>query len=68
MAIGLFRHIFGVLTLLWLLDPLLGYGLTGIYWGIFAVSWLGALITVLCVRHRVPRHARRSPIPEGSDP
>lgn len=53
MVIGLFRHIFGPLVVLWLLDPVLGYGLPGIYWGIFAVAWLGALTTVLYVRYRM---------------
>lgn len=50
MAIGLFRHVFGLVCLLWLFESWLGYGLPGIYWGIFSVSWLGALITLMCLR------------------
>ncbi len=53
MLIGLFRHIFGPLVVLWLLDPVLGFGLPGIYWGIFAVAWIGALTSLLYVRYRV---------------
>ncbi|MEM8947798.1 MAG: MATE family efflux transporter [Pseudomonadota bacterium] len=51
--IGLFRHIFGPLVVLWLLDPALGFGLPGIYWGIFAVAWIGALTSLLYVRYRL---------------
>ena len=57
LLIGLFRHIFGPMVVLWLLDPVLGFGLPGIYWGIFAVAWIGALTTLLYVRYR-PRRGR----------
>lgn len=53
LLIGLFRHIFGPLVVLWLLDPVLGFGLPGIYWGIFAVAWIGALTSILYVRYRL---------------
>ncbi len=53
MVIGLFRHVFGPLVVLWLLDPVLGFGLVGIYWGIFGVGWIGALTSLLYVRYRV---------------
>ncbi|MGH1481533.1 MAG: MATE family efflux transporter [Geminicoccales bacterium] len=53
MVIGLFRHVLGPLVVLWLLDPVLGFGLPGIYWGIFAVAWVGALTSVLYVRYRM---------------
>ncbi len=53
LLIGLFRHIFGPLAVLWLLDPVLGFGLPGIYWGIFAVAWVGALTTLLYLRYRL---------------
>ena len=51
--IGLFRHVFGPLVVLWMLDHVLGFGLTGIYWGIFAVAWIGALTSLLYVRYRL---------------
>ncbi|MDH3662067.1 MAG: MATE family efflux transporter, partial [Alphaproteobacteria bacterium] len=53
LLIGLFRHIFGPMVVLWLLDPVLGFGLPGIYWGIFAVAWIGALTTLAYVRYRL---------------
>ena len=53
LIIGLFRHVFGPMVVLWLLDPVLGYGLPGIYWGIFAVAWAGALTTLLYLRYRL---------------
>ncbi len=53
LLIGFFRHIIGPMTVLWLLDPVLGYGLPGIYWGIFAVAWIGALTTLLYLRYRL---------------
>ena len=53
LLIGLFRHVFGPLVVLWLLDPVLGFGLPGIYWGIFAVAWIGALTSLLYLRYRL---------------
>jgi putative MATE family efflux protein len=53
LLVGLFRHVFGPLVVLWLLDPVLGFGLPGIYWGIFAVAWIGALTSLLYVRYRL---------------
>jgi len=63
LLIGLFRHIIGPMTVLWLLDPVLGYGLPGIYWGIFAVAWIGALTTLLYLRYRL-RTAESGDVPE----
>ncbi len=51
--VGLFRHVFGPLVVLWLLDPVLGFGLPGIYWGIFVVAWIGALTLLAYVRYRL---------------
>lgn len=53
LIVGLFRHIFGPLVVLWLLDPVLGFGLPGIYWGIVAVAWIGALTTLAYLRYRL---------------
>ena len=63
LVIGLFRHIFGPLVVLWLLDPILGFGLPGIYWGIFAVAWIGALTSLLYLRYRL-RAAEGVDLPE----
>ena len=53
LLIGLFRHLFGPLMILWLVDVVLGYGLPGIYWGIFAIAWAGGLTTLLYLRYRI---------------
>lgn len=47
MAVALFRHVFGPLVVLYLLDPVMGFGLPGIYWGIVGVAWIGAVVTVV---------------------
>ena len=53
MLVGIFRHVLGPLAVLSLLDPVLGLGLSGIYWGIFAVAWLGAGAMLLYVTKRL---------------
>lgn len=50
MTVALFRHVFGPLVVLYLLDPILGYGLPGIYWGIVGVAWIGAVVTLVYLR------------------
>jgi Na+-driven multidrug efflux pump len=60
MSVALFRHVFGPLVVLYLLDPVLGFGLPGIYWGIVGIAWLGAVVTVIYLR-RVLR--RLAPMP-----
>ena len=47
MLVALFRHVFGPLVVLYLLDPVLGFGLTGLYWGIVGIAWIGAAVTVI---------------------
>ncbi|MCB2054613.1 MAG: MATE family efflux transporter [Geminicoccaceae bacterium] len=53
MYVGLFRHVLGPLMVLSLLDPVLGFGLAGIYWGIAGVAWLGGLATLLYLMRRL---------------
>jgi putative MATE family efflux protein len=50
MAVALFRHVFGPLVVLYLLDPVLGFGLPGIYWGIVGIAWIGAAVTLVYLR------------------
>lgn len=57
MIIGIVRHVIGPLSLLTLFDVILGLGLGGIYVGVFAVAWLGAIATSVLVLRRVPRAA-----------
>jgi Na+-driven multidrug efflux pump len=52
--VALFRHVFGPLVVLYLLDPVLGFGLPGIYWGIVAIAWIGAAVTVVYLRRMLP--------------
>jgi len=54
MAVALFRHVFGPLVVLYILDPVLGFGLPGIYWGIVCVAWIGAVATALYLRQTLP--------------
>ena len=44
--IGLYRQIIAPAALFYLLAHLLGWGLNGIWWGIFLVTWSAALITL----------------------
>ncbi len=54
MSVALFRHVFGPLVVLYLLDPVLGFGLPGIYWGIVTIAWIGAAVTVVYLRRQLP--------------
>lgn len=54
MLIGMARHVAGPLILLTLFDIVLGYGLSGIYLGVFIVAWLGALATSYLLLKRLP--------------
>jgi putative MATE family efflux protein len=47
MAVALFRHVFGPLVVLYILDPVMGLGLPGLYWGIVGIAWIGAVVTVV---------------------
>jgi putative MATE family efflux protein len=42
--IGLFRQLIAPVPLFWLLSGPLGLGVTGVFWGIFGVTWAAALI------------------------
>lgn len=45
--IGLFRQIAAPAAVFWLLARTLGMGVTGIWWGIFAVTWFSAAIAAV---------------------
>jgi putative MATE family efflux protein len=49
--IGLFRQIIAPLPVFYLLANYVGWGLTGIWWGIFLVTWTAACIALLFIRH-----------------
>jgi putative MATE family efflux protein len=48
--IGLYRQVVGPITFFWLLATFLGFGLLGIWWGIFIITWTAAIITLLYTR------------------
>jgi putative MATE family efflux protein len=50
MAVALFRHVFGPLVVLYILDPVMGLGLPGLYWGIVGIAWIGAVVTVVYLK------------------
>ena len=47
--IGLYRQIVAPIAVFYLLTTLFNWGITGVWWGIFAVTWSAALIVVLYV-------------------
>ena len=52
-TIGLYRQIIAPIIVFYLLGFVLGWGLLGVWWGIFLVTWSAALITVLYARRRL---------------
>jgi putative MATE family efflux protein len=54
MGVALFRHVFGPLVVLYLLDPVMGFGLPGIYWGIVIIAWIGSAVTLFYLRRELP--------------
>jgi Na+-driven multidrug efflux pump len=46
-AIGLFRQLIAPIPLFWLFSGPLGMGVTGVFWGIFVVTWLAAGIAAV---------------------
>ena len=49
--IGLYRQIVAPIILFWSLTHLLDFGLKGIWWGIFSITWSAALFTLVYARH-----------------
>ncbi|MRR08030.1 MAG: MATE family efflux transporter, partial [Deltaproteobacteria bacterium] len=48
--IGLFRQILAPVPVFWLLALALGWGLPGIWWGVFFVTWSAAGVSILYTR------------------
>ncbi len=49
LIIGLYRQIAGPACVFYLFTSVMGLGLTGIWWGIFGITWSAALIVVIYV-------------------
>jgi Na+-driven multidrug efflux pump len=47
--IGLYRQIAGPFLVFHILTTVLGWGIMGIWWGIFTVTWSAAVIVVVYV-------------------
>jgi putative MATE family efflux protein len=47
--VGLYRQIAAPVTAFYLLATVLGWGITGIWWGVFSVTWSAALLVVIYV-------------------
>lgn len=48
--LGIFRQFLAPVPVCWLLVVILGWGLIGVWWGIFFVNWLAAVLSLLYIR------------------
>ena len=56
--IGVFRQIVAPIVLFYSLTELLGFGLNGIWWGIFSINWSAAALAIIYSRRLLNRAAR----------
>jgi len=63
--IGLYRQIVAPIALFWLTTRVWGFGVDGIWWTIFGITWFAAVIAVLFAQRRVGKleHKRPEGIP-----
>jgi len=64
--LGLFRQVVAPVTFFWLTTEVLGLGLPGIWWTIFTVNWIAALVAVRLARLEVDRLEARGARPAVS--
>ncbi len=50
LLLGIFRQFLAPVPTFWLLAIVLGWGMVGIWWGIFIVNWLAAGLSLLYIR------------------
>jgi putative MATE family efflux protein len=60
--IGLYRQIAAPAALFWSLVHVFEAGLTGIWWGIFGVTWSAALFTLFYARRWIGRESATGPV------
>ena len=62
--IGLYRQLVMPPLLFYMATRVLDLGLTGIWWGIFIITWSAALVAIIYARNTVDKMARSMPVPE----
>ncbi len=55
--IGLYRQLLAPGLVFWLTTRVLGWGLDGIWWGVFVITWSAALVSMWYARRQVDRLA-----------
>jgi putative MATE family efflux protein len=63
--IGLYRQLAAPMVIFWLTTRVFGWGLNGIWWGVFGVTWSAALLAVWYARRQVDRLAGQEATPAG---
>jgi Na+-driven multidrug efflux pump len=63
--IGLYRQLVGPPLVFWLLAYTFGWGLDGVWWGVFGITWSAALIAVWYARRQTDRLASGEIVQEG---
>lgn len=56
--IGLFRQIIAPTIIFYFFVKYLGFGINAVWWGIFSIVWLSAIITIIYTRHVIKKSAR----------
>ncbi len=50
LLLGVFRQFLAPVPVFWLLAMAMGWGVSGVWWGIFSVTWLAAALSMLYIR------------------
>lgn len=67
--VGLYRQLIMPPALFYVVTQVLDIGLTGIWWGIFGITWSAALVAIFYARNVVDKLARSSePLEENEEP
>jgi len=53
MILGLFRQFIAPVPVFWLLTMVMGWGVSGVWWGILLINWLATVLSLLYVRRTV---------------
>jgi putative MATE family efflux protein len=51
LLLGMFRQFLAPVPVFWLLSVWLGWGVSGVWWGILLINWLATALSLLYVRH-----------------